>query len=112
MLSKRAKYALNALMELARAADDGPLSAAAIAERAHVPGKFLEAILLDLRKAGMISTRTRHTDTHARTQSTRAAAQRVSLGSASGTLHVQCLPVSAHISCPCSHQPWTSSVFS
>ncbi len=57
MLSKRAKYALNALMELARSVDEGPLSAAAIAERAHVPAKFLEAILLDLRKAGMIESR-------------------------------------------------------
>lgn len=56
MLSKRAKYGLNALVELARARDEGPLSAAVIAERAHVPGKFLEAILLDLRHAGVIST--------------------------------------------------------
>lgn len=56
MLSKRAKYALNALVELARSADRTPLPAAIIAERAHVPGKFLEAILLDLRKAGMIQS--------------------------------------------------------
>jgi Rrf2 family protein len=56
MLSKRAKYAINALVELARACDEGPLSTAVIAERAHTPGKFLEAILLDLRHAGVIST--------------------------------------------------------
>ena len=56
MLSKRAKYALNALVELARDKDEGPLSAAALAERANVPGKFLEAILLDLRHAGIISS--------------------------------------------------------
>lgn len=56
MLSKRAKYGLNALVELARAREEGPLSAATIASRAHVPGKFLEAILLDLRHAGMISS--------------------------------------------------------
>lgn len=60
MLSKRAKYAVNALVVLARAKDEGPLSAAMIADRAHVPGKFLEAILLDLRKAGIVlSTRGR-----------------------------------------------------
>lgn len=47
---------MNALVELARASGNGPLSAAVIAERAHVPGKFLEAILLDLRHAGVIST--------------------------------------------------------
>jgi Rrf2 family protein len=64
MLSKRAKYALNALVELARSADEGPLTAATIAERARVPGKFLEAILLDLRKAGMIDTRKGRTGGH------------------------------------------------
>ena len=57
MLSKRAKYALNALVVLARAQVEGPLSAADIAQRAHVPVKFLEAILLDLRKAGIIASR-------------------------------------------------------
>jgi Rrf2 family protein len=64
MLSKRAKYALNALVELARARSEGPLSAAAIAERAHVPGKFLEAILLDLRHAGIISSTRGRTGGH------------------------------------------------
>ena len=57
MLSKRAKYALNALVVLARVQNEGPLSAADIAQRAHVPVKFLEAILLDLRKAGIIASR-------------------------------------------------------
>lgn len=57
MLSKRAKYALNALLEMARTASEGPRSAASIAEAAHVPGKFLEAILLDLRKAGIVTSR-------------------------------------------------------
>ncbi len=57
MLSKRAKYALNALLELARTAEEGPRSAASIAAAAHVPGKFLEAILLELGKAGIISSR-------------------------------------------------------
>ena len=61
MLSKRAKYALNALVELARSQEEGSLSAADLAERAHVPGKFLEAILLQLRHAGIItSTRGRN----------------------------------------------------
>ncbi|MBK9420077.1 MAG: Rrf2 family transcriptional regulator [Flavobacteriales bacterium] len=54
MISKRAKYALNALRELARDEKGGPLSAAIIAERGHIPVKFLEAILLDLNRAGII----------------------------------------------------------
>lgn len=57
MLSKRAKYALNALRVLAQAGDEAPLSAALIAERGRVPAKFLEAILLDLNRAGIVSSR-------------------------------------------------------
>jgi Rrf2 family protein len=57
MLSKRAKYALHALMVLARARQEGPLPASVIAQRARVPAKFLEAILVDLRKAGFIASR-------------------------------------------------------
>lgn len=57
MISKRSKYALNALRVLAHAQEEGPLNAALLAQRAHVPAKFLEAILLDLRKAGIISSR-------------------------------------------------------
>ncbi len=64
MLSKRAKYGLNALVELARARDEGHLSAATIAARANVPGKFLEAILLDLRHAGVISSTRGRTGGH------------------------------------------------
>lgn len=55
MVNKRTKYGLNALLVLAR--EQGPLTAAVIAERAHVPVKFLEAILVELRDAGMIGTR-------------------------------------------------------
>lgn len=57
MLNMRTKYGLNALLVLARAQEEGPLSAAVIAERARVPVKFLEAILLDLRKAGLVGSR-------------------------------------------------------
>ncbi len=54
MLNKRTKYALHALLALAEA---GPLSAERIAAEAHVPRKFLEAILTDLAKAGIIVSR-------------------------------------------------------
>ncbi len=64
MLSKRAKYALNALLELAKAQKEGPLSAATLAARARVPVKFLEAILVDLRNAGLITSRRGRTGGH------------------------------------------------
>ncbi|MEO8068506.1 MAG: Rrf2 family transcriptional regulator [Flavobacteriales bacterium] len=57
MLSKRTKYGLNALVELARTYGQGPRSSAEIAAAANVPRKFLEAILLDLRNAGILSSR-------------------------------------------------------
>ncbi len=64
MLSKRTKYALNALLVLARHTDAGPMSASVLADRARVPAKFLEAILLDLRHAGIITSTRGRTGGH------------------------------------------------
>ena len=47
MLSSKARYALRALVELARAGG-AQLTAGELAERADAPRKFLEAILLEL----------------------------------------------------------------
>ena len=57
MLSKKTKYAINALVYLAREHSDQPVQISKIAESEHIPRKFLEAILLDLRNAGMLSSR-------------------------------------------------------
>jgi Rrf2 family protein len=58
MLSSKAKYALRAILVLAA---DRPntswTSATTIAERADVPRKFLEAILVQLRDQGVIESR-------------------------------------------------------
>jgi len=56
MLNKRTKYALHALMALAEA-QEGPMSTERIATAAGIPRKFLEAILTDLTKAGIIDSR-------------------------------------------------------
>ncbi len=62
MLTQKAKYGLRALGVLARAASDAPpgrpgtLPIHEIAERAHAPRKFLEAILLDLRRHGFVDS--------------------------------------------------------
>ncbi|MGV3636705.1 MAG: RrF2 family transcriptional regulator [Flavobacteriales bacterium] len=56
MLNKRTKYALHALMALAEA-QEGPMSAERIATAARIPRKFLEAILAELTKAGIILSR-------------------------------------------------------
>jgi Rrf2 family protein len=54
MLTQKARYAVHALIVLADHADDEPLMIADIAERARVPRKFLEQILLELKKRGIV----------------------------------------------------------
>ncbi|HEY6276708.1 MAG TPA: Rrf2 family transcriptional regulator, partial [Streptosporangiaceae bacterium] len=52
-LSARADYALRAAIELA-AADGGHVTAEQLARAQRIPGKFLEAILTQLRRAGLV----------------------------------------------------------
>lgn len=57
MLSQRAKYAVRAMIALAGSPGDDLTMIADIAERENIPRKFLEAILLDLRKSGLLYAR-------------------------------------------------------
>jgi Rrf2 family protein len=57
MLSQKARYALRALVELAREGPDRQLTAGEIATRADAPRKFLEAILLEMARRGLIVSR-------------------------------------------------------
>jgi len=52
-LSARADYALRAAIELA-ATDNGHVTAEQLARAQRIPGKFLEAILTQLRRAGLV----------------------------------------------------------
>jgi Rrf2 family protein len=54
MLSQKARYALHSLIVLARRDGDAPMMIADIAEEANVPRKFLEQILLELKKRGIV----------------------------------------------------------
>jgi Rrf2 family protein len=56
MLTMKAKYALRALCVLADS-EPGWLQARQIAALADVPEKFLEAILVELRKAGIVASK-------------------------------------------------------
>ncbi len=56
MLSSKARYALRALVELARQGG-GQTTAGELAERADAPRKFLEAILLELARRGVVVSR-------------------------------------------------------
>ena len=52
-ITAKVDYAVRAMAELA-AAPDGPVTADALAERQAIPPKFLENILADLRRGGLV----------------------------------------------------------
>jgi Rrf2 family protein len=54
MLSQKTRYALKALLELAALPAGATLSSAAIAARRAIPVKFLEAILVELQRDGLV----------------------------------------------------------
>jgi Rrf2 family protein len=57
VLSQKCKYALQALLVLAREPSDDLLLVSDIAERENLPKKFLEAILLELNRNGLVRSR-------------------------------------------------------
>lgn len=58
MLAQKTRYALRSLLYLAEEAERAPIQLGSIATTQHVPPKYLELIMLDLKKAGMVrSTR-------------------------------------------------------
>jgi Rrf2 family protein len=54
MLSQKTRYALKALLELAALPAGATLSSAAISARRTIPDKFLEAILVELKRDGLV----------------------------------------------------------
>lgn len=57
MMSKKCKYAIKALTELAANYNKGNMFTADISKSANIPKKFLEQILLDLKHAGYLGSR-------------------------------------------------------
>ncbi|MBX7125042.1 MAG: Rrf2 family transcriptional regulator [Cyclobacteriaceae bacterium] len=57
MLSKKCKYAIHALIYLAERKDKGPVHIQEIADKQHIPKKFLEGILLELRNAKVLHSK-------------------------------------------------------
>ncbi|MDX2523941.1 RrF2 family transcriptional regulator [Streptomyces europaeiscabiei] len=56
-ISARADYAVRAVLEVAVRQDNGPVKAEAIATVQEIPHKFLEGILGDLRRGGLVTSR-------------------------------------------------------
>jgi Rrf2 family protein len=57
MLSKKTQYALQALSYMVEKHSDNPILIAEIASQKNIPIKFLENILLSLRKAGFLESK-------------------------------------------------------
>ncbi|MFD0799326.1 RrF2 family transcriptional regulator [Maribacter chungangensis] len=57
MLSKKTKYGLKALSFLGAQKDKKPVQISEIAERENISQKFLESILLSLRKTGFLGSK-------------------------------------------------------
>jgi Rrf2 family protein len=57
MLNKKTQYALKALMYLAEHDEDGPVLISEIAAKKKIPLKFLENILLELKKDGILESK-------------------------------------------------------
>lgn len=56
MMSKKCKYAIKALVQLAKHYEQGNILTADIARQEAIPKKFLEQILLDLKHAGYVGS--------------------------------------------------------
>jgi Rrf2 family transcriptional regulator, cysteine metabolism repressor len=56
-LTRRSEYALLALLHLARAKGEGYVAVAAIAEAQGLPAKFLEQLLMALKRARLVMSR-------------------------------------------------------
>jgi Rrf2 family protein len=57
MLTRRSKYGLKALLALAEQPGRGPVPVSELAEQQQISRKFLEAILVDLKRHGLLESR-------------------------------------------------------
>lgn len=57
MLTKKTKYAIKALIALARSKDNKPMLIAEIATQEGLPKRFLESILLDLKRSKILNSK-------------------------------------------------------
>ena len=57
MISKKTKYGLQAVIILAKRFNTNPVLITDLANEGHFPKKFLEAILLELRKSGILNSK-------------------------------------------------------
>lgn len=57
MISKKTKYAINALVYIAKNKEEQPISVSKIANEQNIPLKFLESILVELKNARILNSK-------------------------------------------------------
>ena len=75
-ISQKADYALRAMLELARQPANQTVRSADVAQRQAIPEKFLEMILVDLRRAGLVQSQRGQAGGHRLAR----AAERITVG--------------------------------
>ncbi len=104
MLSRRCEYALRALVDLGLAREAGrPLvHVGEIADRERIPEKFLEQILLGLRKAGYLRSRRGRAGGYALAKSPRSIRMGSVVRQVDGPLApISCVSRTAYAPCSC-----------
>jgi Rrf2 family transcriptional regulator, cysteine metabolism repressor len=104
MLSSRARYATRALLDLSLHENEGPVQAGDIAERQNIPYKFLEQILLSLKRAGFVQSRKGPGGGYFLAR----PAGEITLGAVVRTVDgpiapISCVSVSGYMECGCPH---------
>jgi len=100
MISKKTKYALKAVIYLAREYEKGPVLIADLAREENIPKKFLELILLSLRNNGILSSKKGKGGGYYLAKSPRTVSMGQIVRIMEGTLApVPCVSVSAYEKC-------------
>jgi len=102
VLSSRGKYATRALLDLSLHYEEGPIQIHDIAERQSIPVKYLEQILLTLKRAGFVQSRKGPGGGYFLAQPPHAITLGAVVRSMDGPLApISCVSVSGYMECGC-----------
>jgi Rrf2 family cysteine metabolism transcriptional repressor len=100
-LSTKGEYASRAMLELARHYDKGPLHIRQISEAQMIPRRFLEQILLLLKRAGYLKSRKGHRGGYSLARPPASITVAEIIRVMDGPLApIDCVSVMAHEACP------------
>ena len=100
-LSTKGEYASRAMLELSLRCDEGPLHIREISEAQKIPRRFLEQILLLLKRAGYLKSRKGHRGGYVLSRPPAAITVAEVIRVMDGPLApIDCVSVTAHEACP------------